>query len=398
LYNLSRFFMQKLLFKTFSIFLLAFSLQTQAQTTVTKTMISGGMSREYRVYIPAVYLASSGPVPVVFNFHGYTSSNIQQEFYGDFRPIADTANFILVHPQGTVIGGSTGWNNFGALGTSPDDIGFVSDMIDSLAANYNINKNRIYATGLSNGGFMSYDLACLLSNKITAIASVAGSQVPIHASSCNALHPTPIMQIHGDIDAVVSYTGVGGIISCLHVDTLIKNWVTYNNCNTTPSLTSLPDINTTDNSTVQHFVYTGGTNGSTVELYKIIGGGHTWPGSPFPVPSNGNTNLDFSASKEIWRFFSQYALNNLATTLENPQKQNDQIAIYPNPATNQMTCSLNNMTEATIYFYTVYGSMIGQYKLTNTMNTIDVTNFTKGIYTMKIITSKNISFQHILIQ
>jgi polyhydroxybutyrate depolymerase len=381
--------MNKSLLSILSIAFVTISMQLSAQTSISKTMISGGISREYRVYVPSVYYLASGPVPIVFNFHGYTSNNIQQEFYGDFRPIADTANFILVHPQGTIIGGSTAWNTFGTIGSSPDDIGFVSDMIDSLAANYNINRNKVYATGLSNGGFMSYDLACLLSNKITAIASVAGGQVALHASSCNAKHPTPIMQIHGDIDPVVSYTGVGGIISCLHVDTLVKNWVNFNNCNTSPSITPLPDINTTDNCTVQHHVYTGGTNGSSVELYKVIGGGHTWPGTPFPVATNGNTNLDFNASKEIWRFFSQYSLNNLATPIENSTYLNETVTLFPNPTSEYLNIKLIKSLKASISIHSIDGNLIGHYFLNNLNNSIDVSKLSKGIYIAKIITDNN---------
>ncbi len=391
--------MNKYLFNILNTVFLILSIDLSAQISISKTMISGGVSREYRIYIPSVYYITSAPVPVVFNFHGYTSNNIQQELYGDFRAIADTANFILVHPQGTVIGGSTAWNTFGTIGSLPNDIGFVSDMIDSLDANYHINRNKVYATGLSNGGFMSYDLACQLSNKIAAIASVAGGQVPLHASSCNAAHPTPIMQIHGDIDQVVSYTGQGGIISCLHVDTLIKNWVNFNSCNTSPTIIQIPNINTSDNSTVQHHVYTGGTNGSSVELYKIIGGGHTWPGAAFLVTANGNTNLDFNASKEIWRFFSQYSLNNLATSISNPTYSNDLISLYPNPASNQLKITLNHSSQASVDIYSIEGHFLGHYFINEYYNSIDISKFSRGLYTAKISTeNKTILFQKFVIQ
>ncbi|UOQ74046.1 hypothetical protein [Hymenobacter cellulosilyticus] len=88
------------------------SAAAQAQTTVTGSIVSGGITRDYRLYIPASYSASK-PVPLLFNLHGYGSSNLEQEFYGDFRPIADTANLLIVHPNGTTdANGSRFWNTF----------------------------------------------------------------------------------------------------------------------------------------------------------------------------------------------------------------------------------------------------------------------------------------------
>lgn len=309
--------------------LLLLFLGGRAQTTLSGSFSFGGLTRDYRIYVPAAYSGTSA-VPLVFNFHGYTSNAQAQELYGDFRAIADTANFLLVHPQGSLINGSTGWNNFGLPGTAPDDVGFVSALIDTLRAQYNIDTQRIYATGLSNGGFMSYDLACFLSHRLAAMASVAGGMVPLHAAACSPQHPMPVMQIHGTTDAVVTYSGTGGIIGCLHVDSLMQFWVNKNQCNSIPSVTTVPDIVTADLCSAEHHVFSGGQAGVTVELFKVLNGGHTWPGSVFPVPGNGNTNQDFNASLEIWKFFRRYSLGNLSTSVTNTPLA-PEVRIYPNP-------------------------------------------------------------------
>jgi polyhydroxybutyrate depolymerase len=363
-----------------------FFFETNAQTTLSKTININGVSRAYRIYIPASYIVSSAPVPLLFNFHGYTSNNVQQELYGDFRPIADTANFILVHPQGLVIGGSTGFNNFGVIGSLPDDVGFIDQLIDTLKANYNINLNKVYSTGLSNGGFMSYDLACLLSNRFAAIASVSGSMVSTHLAACNPSHPTPIMQIHGDADPTVSYTGVGGIIACTHIDTLIKWWVTKNNCTGTPNMTNVPNTSTTDGCNAEHYVYNNGTKGSTVELYKIIGGGHTWPGAGITI---GVTCQDFKASKEIWRFFNQFSLDQLGNPASVKNVNDMNVSLAPNPTNGILKL---NCFENELYNLDIFSSMglkIYSQKNMHNSNIVDLKNISNGMYFYKISDNKN---------
>lgn len=295
-----------------------------AQQEINGSFVHDGLLREYRLYIPAIYNAAT-PVPVVFNLHGYTSDNLQQEFYGDFRPIADTANFLIVHPNGTLDGlGNRFWNTFGA--SAVDDLGFITALLDTISAHYSVDPDRVYSTGMSNGGFMSYDLACFRSDRFAAIASVTGSMTTPRLATCAAGHPLPVMQIHGTSDPTVSYTGGSGVVG---IEALVSYWVQFNNCDPTPAFSALPDVNTTDGCTAEHYVYTGGDAGSTVEFFKVIGGEHTWPGAAFTI---GITNQDFSASKEIWRFFSQYRLSELQTgVLE--QDALPGFTIGPNPAT-----------------------------------------------------------------
>lgn len=355
------------------IFLIAHSF---AQTTIVDSIYTGGVYRSYRVYIPAIYNSSS-PVPLVFNFHGLNTMNYEQEIYGDFRSIADTANFIIVHPQGIESDGYIGWNNFGTVALASDDINFISNLIDTLSAQYAINLDRIYSTGFSNGGFMSYDLACFLNNRFAAIASVSGSMIDVHKNACNPQHPTPVMQIHGTSDFVVSYAGNSGIVTSVNVESLVNYWVNYNNCNPVPVTSNLPNINTADLSTVTRSVYTGGNSGSTVEFYKIAGGDHSWPGTS--IPGWSTPNMDFNASKEIWRFFSEHSLNELTTTISDVEKK-DEFLIYPNPSNGFF--SLNTMDNETtsIVILNTLGEKVVEEKISSVSTSIDLSNQPAGIY------------------
>lgn len=339
-------------FMILSIALFAFIGSSLAQTTLNESYIFGGVTRDYHVYVPAIYSVQNA-VPLVINLHGYTSNNAQQEAYADFRPIADTANFILVHPNGTFDQSlNRYWNFFGL--PVVDDIGFLSSLIDTMRSHYHIDTNRIYFTGLSNGGFMSFELACKLSHRVAAIASVAGGMISAQQTNCTPSHPVPVMYIHGTADATVSYTGVGGIIASLPVDSLISYWVQKNQCNPIANFSNVPDIVSSDLSTAEHYVYENGLKGSTVEFYKIIGGTHTWPGAPINL---GVTNMDFKASQEIWRFFNQYRLNNLATsTVETTSIKS--FDLFPNPSSGAVNLRLKQVEDATLRIHTWDGKVI----------------------------------------
>lgn len=346
-----------------------------AQTAVTGTIQSGGLTRDYRLYIPAMYNGSM-PVPLVLNLHGYASFAAQQEFYGDFRPIADTANFLIVHPNGTINNlGDRFWNVLGGL-SAVDDVAFLSNLIDSLRATYNIDPNRIYSTGMSNGGFMSYSLACELSNKIAAIASVTGSMITPKLNACDPQRPVPVMEIHGTADNTVPYNG-SVLLGTVAIPTLVDAWVQKNQCNPTPVITPVPDINTADGCTAEHYLYTGGLNGSTVEHYKVIGGGHTWPGQLLPI---GVTNQDFSASKEIWRFFSQYRLDVL-TDANEPEMSQADWSVFPNPVSDRLTLRSNDTKPARqIRIFDTLGRLRLLLPATGQQTDIETTNWESGMY------------------
>ena len=324
--------------------------------TVVRTMMHDGIEREYRLYVADMYDGSVA-VPLVINLHGYTSNAFEQEAYGNFKLIADTANFILVHPEGTTDAtGTTFWNAFGSPTETVDDIGFLSALIDTIAAGHNLDMNRVYSTGMSNGGFMSYTLACQLGYRFAAIASVTGTMVTLNLNACSPAHPTPVMQIHGTADPTVPY--LGSPQGFVGVEDLVDYWVSYNNCNPTPIQTAVPDTNMTDGCTADHFVYSGGDMGSSVEFYRINGGGHTWPGS-HPLFAIGVTNRDFSASIEIWRFFSQYSLDGLVGIEESDVEK--PFIVYPNPTSGNTSIRFSSVGERTIQVHNAQGQLVQQF-------------------------------------
>ena len=346
-----------------------------SQQTINASITHDGIQRDYILYIPELYDGSTA-VPLVLNFHGYGSNAAQQMFYGDFRDIADTEGFLLVHPEGTTFIGDQFWNvGFPGLSSNIDDVGFTEALIDELATLYTIDLDRVYATGMSNGGFMSFLLACQLSEKIAAVASVTGSMTQDTFDDCNAQHPTPVLQIHGTDDGVVLYNGNNLSIPIADV---ISYWVDFNNCETTPTTTTLPDVDVSDGSTIEHSVYEDGDNGITTEHMKVIGGGHTWPGS---VINTAGTNQDIDASMEIWLFFSRFDINGPLST---DDFENNPVTIYPNPTQSKINLSLKYAKEVHYKLFSPLGKQLMTGTITSSNEEIDISHLPSNIYFLKV--------------
>ena len=255
--------------------------------------------REYIVYIPQNY-DHSIPSPILFVFHGFGGSNNFTMNSTGFNEIADQENFIVVYPQGSLILNLLAHWNVGGFtqGSNTDDVAFVDYLISSLSEMYNLNLDRVYATGMSNGGFMSFLLACQLSNEIAAIASVTGSMTTQTVNECNAQREVPILQIHGTNDPVVPYNGIQEWNT--PIDDVLDFWVINNQCSLNPIVNDLEDINNSNGITVQEIIYNNGLNGSVVKHFKVNGGTHVW-----------FQNEDIDSSALIWEFFSNYDINGL---------------------------------------------------------------------------------------
>jgi polyhydroxybutyrate depolymerase len=352
-----------------------FVFSSSAQQTINASITHDGIERDYILYIPEIYDGSTA-VPLVLNFHGFGSSASQQMFYGDFRDIADTEGFLLVHPEGTTLIGNQFWNvGFPGLSSTIDDVGFTEALIDELATLYTIDLDRVYATGMSNGGFMSFLLACQLSEKIAAVASVTGSMTQDTFDDCNAQLPTPVLQIHGTEDDVVSYNENN---LSLPIPDVISYWVDHNNCETTPTTTTLPDVDVSDGSTIEYSVYEDGDNGITTEHMKVIGGGHTWPGS---ILNSAGTNQDIDASMEIWLFFSRYDINGLLST---DDYENRHVSIYPNPTQSKINLSLNYAKEVHYKLFSPLGKQLMTGTITSGNEEIDISHLPSNIYFLKV--------------
>ena len=271
---------------------------TIAQETLKESIVHDDLVRDYIVHIPSSY-DNKVPIPLVLCFHGYggTASGIS---YTNFNDVSDTANFIVVYPQGTLLKRKSHWNVGGwTLDSKIDDVGFISSLLDSLSERYNINQSRIYSTGMSNGGYMSFLLACQLSDRIAAIASVTGSMTPQTYNLCNPQRPIPVLQIHGTNDQKVPYKG--NRKWSLSINKVLEYWINHNNCDITPVEMSFPDINNSNESNVHRLSWLNGDNSVITDHIIVNRGGHDW----FGVWGN----MDINSTAEIWKFFSQYDIN-----------------------------------------------------------------------------------------
>ncbi len=356
-----------------------------AQTTLTRSFTHGSITREYRIYIPSSY-SSSVAAPLILNLHGYGSDMYEQEVYGDFRAVADTAGFIVVHPNGTFDTSlKRYWNAYGM--STVDDLGFLSTLIDTVKNAYNIDHNRVYSAGLSNGAIMSYYLACELSGKIAAIASVAGSMTTAMNNGCSANHPTPVMEIHGTADAIVPYNGSSVF---MHTDSIVKFWRNYNNCSNTPVVTNVPNTNTSDGCTATRYDYISGSGGSKVALYKITGGGHSWPGAPVLIDV---TNYDFHAGSEIWRFFRPFRLNTLSSA-QNIESRKPEL--YPNPVVSGFNYVASE--PGSMQIHDIHGRCVKMIRITEGTNVINIEELQPGVYIVSCTEGQDIFIDKILKQ
>ena len=275
------------------------NLIAQATGTIQGKISYEEIDRQFILYVPTSYNSSSKQ-PLIFNFHGYGSNANEQMRYGDFRSQADAYGFILVHPEGLDdVGGTSYWNMGGWSVSVHDDVKFIDNLINLLMEKYSINAERIYSTGMSNGGFFSFHLACNLSASFAAIASVTGSMSFDTFNDCNPRKPTPVLQIHGSIDAVVPYDGLLSIMK--PVMDVMDYWKTSNGCD--EFVYSVPNVIPGELSWTETYIFDNCLNNTQNIHLKVQGVGHIWPGSIFERIQEPDT------SEYIWEFFSKYDIN-----------------------------------------------------------------------------------------
>lgn len=262
-----------------------------------------GRNRYYKVFLPQSFQPN---MPVVFVLHGYLQDATDIIDYTRMSDVADTAGFIAVYPEAVYPGFNSGLKNYPDLPPLPNlnDVGFISALIDTLEAHYDINMNRVYCCGLSNGGIMTYRLVGEIGYLFAAVASVAGSLTDITAASYNQTSPLPILHFHGTADGVVYY--YGNIANFWSVEETLNFWIEKNNCSLPSDTISMPDIDPNDGCTVEKISYTNCSDNSCLIFYKVINGGHSWPGSPLDKTWGRPRNMDIHASTLIWEFFKDY--------------------------------------------------------------------------------------------
>ncbi len=266
---------------------------------------SGGLLRTSIVHVPDSYDPTKGTM-LVLNFHGFSSAGWQEALLTRMSSAADTRGFIVAYPEGV----ATSWNAGDCCGTawtdSVDDIAFTKALLDKLESDYCIDPKRVYATGMSNGGFFSHRIGCELANRFAAIAPVAGV-LGIPPDQCHPSRPLPIIDFHGTSDPLVPYDGGTPILPTLGAGLVFRSvaetmhfWQLNNGCSGSTKV-----IYKNGDATCREWPdCQGGAN--TIEC-TIDGGGHTWPGG-LPVPPLGKTSTDIDATATMLDFFEAHPM------------------------------------------------------------------------------------------
>jgi polyhydroxybutyrate depolymerase len=272
----------------------------------TYPLTHDGIERTYVVHVPSSYDGKSS-IPLVLDFHGGGGNANTQMKTSKFSTLADEKGFIVAYPNGNgrLEDKFLTWNGGSCCGYAAtkqiDDVGFVRSLVAEVESKYKIDPKRIYATGLSNGAIFSYRLACDASDLFAAIAPVSGT---LNYLRCNPSQPVSVIHFHGTDDTHVGYNGGRGPdsltdVSFASVKDSIDFWLNADQCEKTPQTESFKDI--------QHDTYSDCANGTSVELYTIVGGKHAWPGSDGPAWSGGDEPTHtISATELIWEFFVKH--------------------------------------------------------------------------------------------
>ena len=299
--------------------------------------------RPYIVHLPPSY-DGTVPFPVVIDLHGGGGSaegaramtcpggNLNDP--GCLDRVADCNGFITVYPDGTPDPRAPSMRTFDAGGGADgyvcvsgiacankvDDVRYFTDLIDALERDFTIDPARIYLTGLSNGGAMTQRLACELSDRVAAIAPIAGGNQFAALDYCTPTRPVPVLEMHGTADHCWPYAGgrqtcigfapttaVGAFVP---IRATAAAWASRNGCRPAPIVENLPDVDPDDGTTVTRISYTGCSKGGDVVLLRVNGGGHTWPGGSSVLASGvvGRVSREFNASILMWEFYKAHPM------------------------------------------------------------------------------------------
>jgi polyhydroxybutyrate depolymerase len=285
------------------------------QAGTEHTLELGGRQRSYWLHLPTPL--PKGKLPVVLIFHGGTGTGKGTERLTRFSEVADKEGFIAVYPDGI----DKQWydgrvDNFSRPHKDKiDDVGFIAALLDALAKEHSIDLKRIYATGISNGGIFAHYVGAKLSTRIAAIAPVVGGIAEPFDKEFNPAEPVSVLMMQSTADRFVPYEGGGiGITAkkrgtIISTDRAVAMWGKHNGCDTKPVVKELEDKDPDDGCKVKRYTYGHGKNSSEVVLYKIEGGGHTWPGGLQYAPKKlvGVVCRDIDGSAVIWDFFKKHA-------------------------------------------------------------------------------------------
>ncbi len=272
-----------------------------------ETIRVDGRDRTYIVHTPDSYEPAT-PIPLVLVLHGGGGHAENAQKMSEMNAVADREGFIVVYPNGTgrltyrLLTWNAADNCCGyAHDENVDDVKFIRELIEQVQQDYAIDPNRIYVTGMSNGGMMSYRLACELSDVIAAIAPVAGA---FNLADCEPTHPISVIIFHGTADEHVLYEGgeslksVDGERIDQPVSAAVDFWTAHNGCTAEPT--------TTESGSIVTDTYTDCSTGAEVTLVTIEGGGHAWPGGKRGSRQGDEPTQEINASEVMWEFFAAH--------------------------------------------------------------------------------------------
>lgn len=270
-----------------------------------------GMERNYFVHLP-LEGKMRNPLPILFMLHGGggTAKGTVKSIYGRFNTLANQHGFIVVYPNAV----KKNWNDGRKSDLKPgqekiDDVGFIVEILKSLTEKYNIDQSRIFSTGMSNGGLMTSRLLCDRADLFRGGAILTATLSSHYLSKCDPERPVSVLIMNGTLDPVVPYDG-GNIkrstTEVVSTDDYVEFWKQINGCVEQQPTINFPDLKRFDGTTVSVDTYTNCEGDGALVLYKIRGGGHTWPGGKQYLPKKmiGNVSRDINACDEIWEFFS----------------------------------------------------------------------------------------------
>jgi len=336
-----------------------------------RTMLVGATNRQYRQYLPTAFNAGTEPgVPLVIAMHGLGDNMTNFSNVG-FNFIADTARFIVVYPNGTLNGfGQNAWNNGTLLSSSVDDISFLSMLIDTMKVKYDIDLNRVYFTGFSMGGIMTYHMVCALPHRIAAIASVAGTMSTSDISTCNPGRAIPVMHMHGTADGTVPYDG-SALPSLSLVPATLSFWQNNNGCGDS-TVYNLPDP-VADGITVDTIAFN--TCNAPLVHWRENNADHVWLYQPVN---------DITATLEIWKFFQDKSHPGASQLSINPANEYETTIEYIGNGVH----ITSNIPIKEIGIYDLQGKLLKEMLCKDIMSLdVDLTSYSTQMFIVKVLTT-----------
>lgn len=364
--------------------IILFVLEAQAQYTLFE---HDGIARQFIYYEPEEL---NEQLPLVFVMHGFTGDANDIKNYSKMNDFADQYGFAVCYPRGTVdSGGNRFWNVGYAFhqNETVNDVGFLTELALYLQDTHELNPDYTFATGMSNGGEMCYMLACQAYDTFKAVAPVAGMILQVILDECDESPAIPIFEIHGSQDNVTPLSGDpdnnDGWGAYPSIQSTINYFAEKNECTTVVN-GLVPNIDTSDNSFIESEKHLNGINENEVWYYKVVGGGHDWPGAW--------GNMDIEAGEEAWLFFQNYIdANLLNTNLSTIEKS---IHIFPNPSNYLIKIEILESIE--ILETNLYNTLGVNQKIKLSDENMDLSSLKSGIYILVIKTLEGIITKKII--